>query len=99
MCQRLFVAVLFMGLLHAIANASGETTILFVDGRWTGGSEIGPDSKNIEECWVRTTFSDGTAFTLAKQSDGIWHMRLSNPDWRLPPSHRYEMVALVDFYP
>ena len=99
MCQRLFVAVLFIGILHAIANASGETTILFVDGRWTGGSEIGPDSKNIEECWVRTTFIDGTAFTLAKQSDGIWHMRLSNPDWRLPPSHRYEMVALVDFYP
>jgi hypothetical protein len=99
MCQRLFVAVLFIGTLHAIANASGETTILFVDGRWTGGSEIGSDSKSIEECWVRTTFSDSTAFTLAKRSDGIWHLRLSNPDWRLPPSHQYDMVALVDFYP
>jgi hypothetical protein len=99
MCQRLFVAVLFIGLLHAIANASGEPAIPFVDGRWNGGIEIGPDNKGLEECWTSTTFSDGTAFTLAKRSDGIWRLRLSNPGWRLPPSRRYSMVALVDFYP
>ena len=99
MYQRLFAAVLFIGILHTLANASGESTILFVDGRWTGGSEIGPSSRRLEECWVRTTFSDSTTFTLAKRSDGIWRLRLSNPDWRLPLSHLYDMVALVDFYP
>ena len=99
MYQRLFVAALFIGLLHTIANASGEPTITFVDGRWNGGIETGPDSKGLEECWARTTFGDGTAFTLAKRGDGSWYLRLSNPDWRLPPSHRYAMVARVDFYP
>ncbi len=99
MYQRLFAAVLFIGILHTLANASGESTILFVDGRWTGGSEIDPNSRRLEECWVRTIFSDRTAFTLAKRSDGIWHLRLSNPDWQLPLSHLYDMVALVDFYP
>lgn len=99
MHQRMFVAVISMGLLHTIANARGEPTFPFVDGRWNGGIEIGPDSKGLEECWARTTFGDGTALTLAKRSDGIWHLRLSNPGWRLPPSHRYAMAALVDFYP
>jgi hypothetical protein len=99
MYQRLFVAVLFIGLLHAIANASGEPAIPFVDGRWNGSIEIAPDNKGLEECWASTTFSDGTAFTLAKRSDGIWRLRLSNPGWRLSPSRRYSMVALVDFYP
>jgi hypothetical protein len=99
MYQGLFVAVLFIGLLLTIANASGEPTVPFVDGRWNGGVEIGPNSKGLEECWVRTTFSDGTTFTLAKRRDGIWHLRLSNPGWRLPPSRRYAMVAQVDFYP
>ena len=99
MYQRLFVAVLFIGLLHTIANASGEPTIPFVDGRWNGGIEIGPDSKGLEECWARTTFSDGTAFTLAKRGDGSWYLRLSNPGWGLTPSRRYPMAALVDFYP
>jgi hypothetical protein len=99
MCQRLFVAVLLIGLQHTIANASGEPTIPFVDGRWNGGIETGPDSKGLEECWARTTFSDGTAFTLAKRGDGSWHLRLSNPGWRLTPSRRYAMIALVDFYP
>ena len=99
MYQRLFVAALFIGLLHTIANASGEPAIPFVDGRWNGGIEIGLDSKGPEECWARTTFSDGTAFILAKRGDGSWHLRLSNPSWRLPPSHRYAMFAQVDFYP
>jgi len=99
MYQRMLVAVLLTGFLHSIADARGETTIPFVDGRWNGGVEIGPDSKGLEECWARTTFGDGTAFTLAKRSDGIWHLRLSNPGWRLPPSRQYAMVALVDFYP
>ncbi len=97
--QRLCVAILFLGLLHTITSASGEPTIPFEDGRWNGGIETGPDSKGFEECWARTTFSDGTAFTLAKRSDGSWHLRLSNPGWRLPPSRLYAMVALVDFYP
>jgi hypothetical protein len=99
MYQRLFVAVLFMGLLHTIGNASGGPTIPFVDGRWNGGIETGPDSKALEECWARTTFSDGTEFVLAKRIDGSWRLTLSNPGWRLPPSRRYAMVALVDFYP
>lgn len=99
MYQRMFVAVIFIGLLPAIANASGKPTMPFVDGRWNGGIEIGPDSNGLEECWARTTFRDGTALTLAKRSDGIWHLRLSNPGWRLPPSRRYTMAALVDFYP
>jgi hypothetical protein len=97
--HRLFVAVLFIGLLHTIANASRESLIPFVDGRWNGGIETGPDGKGHGECWARTTFDDGTAFTLAKRSDGIWYLRLSNPGWRLPASRRYAMVALVDFYP
>ena len=99
MHQRLFVVTLFTGFLHTIANAIGEPTITFVDGRWNGGIETGPDSKGPQECWARTTFGDGTAFTLAKRGDGSWYLRLSNPDWRLPPSHRYVMLALVDFYP
>jgi hypothetical protein len=99
MYQRFFSAVLFIGLLHTIANASGEPAIPFVDGRWNGGIEIGPDSKSLEECWARTIFSDGTALMLAKRGDGNWYLRLSNPGWRLPPSRRYDMVALVDFYP
>ena len=99
MSQRLFVAALFMGLLHTIANASGVPAIPFVDGRWSGGIETGPNSSGLEECWASTTFSDGTTFTLAKRGDGSWHLRLSNPGWRLPPSRRYAMVARVDFHP
>lgn len=99
MYQRMFVAALFIGLLYTITNAGGEPAIPFVDGRWNGGIEIGPDSKGLGECWARTTFSDGTAFALVKRGDGSWHLRLSNPAWRLPPSRRYAMVALVDFYP
>ena len=99
MYQRFLVAALFIGPLLTTANASGEPTIPFVDGRWSGGIETGPVSKGLKECWARTTFSDGTAFTLAKRGDGRWHLRLSNSGWRLTPSRRYAMVALVDFYP
>ena len=99
MYQRLFASVLFIGLLHAIANASGVPAISFVDGRWSGGIATGPNSSGVEECWASTSFSDGTTFTLAKRGGGSWQLRLSNPDWRLPPSRRYGMVALVDFYP
>jgi hypothetical protein len=88
-----------MGLVLNFANASGESSMPFVDGRWNGGVETGPDGQGPGECWARTIFSDGTAFTLAKQVDGSWSLRLSNPDWRLPLSHRYSMVALVDLYP
>ncbi len=99
MPQRMFVAVILMGLLHSFANASGESTFPFEDGRWDGDIGIGSDSKGSEECWARTTFGDGTAFTLAKRSDGNWYLRVSNPSWKLQPSHRYTMTALVDFYP
>jgi hypothetical protein len=99
MYQRLFVTVLFIGLLHAIPHAIGEPAIPFVDGRWKGGINFGPDNKVIEECWASKTFSDGTAFTLAERSNVIWHLRLSNPGWRLSPDRRYSMVARIDFYP
>jgi hypothetical protein len=99
MYKRLFVAVLFISLLHTMANASGVPTVLFVDGRWSGGIETGPNGSGFEECWASTTFYDGTMFTLAKRGDGSWHLRLSNPGWRLPPSRLYAMAALVDFYP
>ena len=99
MHQRLFVALILMGLQHTIANASGEPKFPFVDGRWNGGVDIAPDSASVEECWARTTFGDGTVFTLAKRGDGSWHLKLSNPAWRLPPFRRYAVVARVDFYP
>ena len=99
MYQRLFVAVLFTGLPHTIANACGAPTIPFVDGRWSGDIAAGPNSSGFEECWASTTFSDGTTFTLAKRGDGSWHLRLSNSRWQLPPSRGYAMVARVDFYP
>ncbi len=99
MYHRLFVAVFFTGLLHTIADASGVPTIPFADGRWHGDIETGPNSVDFEGCWASTTFEDGTAFTLTKRKDGRWHLQLSNPSWRLPHSLRYDMVALVDFYP
>lgn len=99
MRYRWFVALIFMGLLHGIAEAGGVPTIPFVDGRWHGDIKTGPNNSDFEECWASTTFDDGTTFTLAKRKDGRWHLRLSNPSWRLPPSRRYAMVALVDFYP
>jgi hypothetical protein len=98
MYQRFLVAALFIGPLLTTANASGEPAIPFVDGRWNGGIETGPDSKGLKECWSSTTFNDGTTFTLAKRGDGSWHLRLSNLGWQLPTSRRYAMVALVDFY-
>ena len=99
MYQRLLASLLFIGLLHTTVNASGVSAFSFVDGRWSGGIETEPNSSGGEECWASTKFSDGTIFTLTKRSDGSWHLRLSNPEWRLPPSHRYDMIAQVDFYP
>jgi hypothetical protein len=99
MCYRLFVAVFCTCLLHAIADASEVPTIPFVDGRWHGDIETGPNSSDFEECWASTTFDDGTAFTLTKRKDGSWRLQLSNSSWRLPHPRRYAMVALVDFYP
>lgn len=99
MYNRLFIAVLFTGLLHTFADASGVPTTTFVDGRWHGGMKIGLDRPDFEECWASTNFDDGTMFTLAKRKDGNWRLQLSNPGWQLPHPHRYAMVALVDFYP
>ncbi len=98
MFQQLFALVVFIG-FHTFAHASGAPATLFTDGRWSGGTGTAPDSAGVQECWADTTFSDGTTLTLAKQSDGNWHLRLSNPDWQLPAAHRFDMVALVDFYP
>lgn len=99
MNQGLFFATFVMSLLLNHGSASGEAAGLFVDGRWNGGIGTAPDSKGVQECWARTTFSDGTVFTLAKGGDGNWRLRLSNSGWRLPPSSKYAMVAQVDFYP
>jgi hypothetical protein len=99
MYQRLIVTALFIGLLHASANAGGGPVLPFMDGRWKGGVEFGADNKGVEECWASTTFSDGTVLTLAERSNRTWHLSLSNPGWRLSPDRRYSMVARVDFYP
>ena len=99
MCPRFFIAILSIGLLHTVANASGAPAVPFVDGRWSGGIETLPDSSVFEECSTSTTFIDGTTFALAERRDENWYLRLSNPGWRLPPSRQYPMVALVDFYP
>lgn len=99
MYDRLFVAVVFTGLLHTIADASGASPIPFADGRWHGDIDTGPGRSEFTECWASTTFVDGTTFTLAKRKDGSWHLRLTNPNWRLPHLRRYAMTALVDFYP
>lgn len=99
MYHRFFVMVLFFGLLRTVAHASDAPTFPFVDGLWKGAIEIGSDSEGQKECWASMTDSDGTALTLAKRNDGIWYLRLSNPNWQLPPLRQYAMEALVDFYP
>ena len=99
MFKRSYITIFFIVLLHTFANASGEPPIPFVDGIWRGEVETDPNRSGFKECWASTTFGDGTTFTLAKRADSSWHLRLSNPGWQLPPFHRYEMIALVDFYP
>ncbi len=99
MYKRFYATVFFTVLLHTFANASAEPTVPFVDGIWRGEVETGPNGSGFKECWASTTFGDGTTFSLAKRDDASWHLRLSNPGWQLPPSHRYDMIALVDFYP
>ncbi len=99
MYYRLLIALLFAGPLHTIADARGAPTIPFVDGRWHGDIETGPNASEFEECWASTTFDEGTTFALIKRKDGNWHLQLSNPSWQLPHSRRYTMVAQVDFYP
>lgn len=99
MYKQLYVALLTMGLIFDFANASGEPTEPFVDGRWNGGIGTVPDIKGLEECWASTKFNDGTVLTLAKRNNGIWYLRLSNPGWQLLSFSRYATVAQVDFYP
>jgi hypothetical protein len=99
MYQRLTAALLFLGLMHTIAQSSGVSTVEFVDGRWSGGIETSQNGSVLEECWASTTFGDGTTLTIAERGSGSWLLRLSNPDWQLPLLHRYDMAALVDFYP
>lgn len=95
--------VLFTAFLAAFLNLQGkggaEQVSSFLDGRWSGSVETKPDGKSVLECWARTKFGDGTAFTLAKRGDESWHLQLSNPGWQLGPSRRFDLVALVDFYP
>ncbi len=83
----------------AIADATRAPAMPFVDGLWRGDIEGRQKGSTIEACWASTTFDDGTTFTLAERRDGTWSLQLSNPGWRLPPSRRYAMEALVDFYP
>ena len=99
MCYLLLVAAFLTGFLHAVADASGVPSIPFVDGLWHGEIETGPNSLDFEACWASTLSDDGTAFTLMKRKDGRWHLQLANPNWHLPPSHRYAMATVVDFYP
>jgi hypothetical protein len=99
MDHRLLVAIVFMGALLNADKARAEPAFPFVDGRWAGDIEPGAAGTGLAACWARTTFADGTAFTLARRRDGSWHLNLSNSAWRLPPSHRYTMKVLVDFYP
>ncbi len=99
MCRRIFIAIISIGFLHTVANAGGAPAGLFVDGRWSGVIETLPNSSVFEECSTSTTFIDGTTFALAERRSENWYLRLSNPGWRLPPSHQFLMVAQVDFYP
>ena len=98
MCLRFFAAAVFAGLLHANAVSSEVDAIAFVDGRWHGGINAGPDSPDFE-CWASTTFTDGTTLTLTERKDGNWKLELSNANWQLPLLRRYALVAQVDFYP
>lgn len=94
----LVAAVVFAGLLHTNALASGVDKLPFVDGRWHGGIKTGPNSQDFE-CWASTTFTDGTTLMLTERKDGNWKLELSNAEWRLPQLRRYALVAQVDFYP
>jgi hypothetical protein len=99
MNQRVLFTAFFTVFLNLQGNAGAEHVSSFLDGRWSGGVETNSDGKSVLECWARTTFGDGTAFTLVTRSDESWHLRLSNPGWQLAPSRQFELVALVDFYP
>ena len=99
MTQRVFGSVIFACLVQATASVGGEPAVQFADGRWSGGMQTAPDRPDVSECWASTVFADGATLTLAKHADADWSLRLSNPRWNLPPSRRYDMLALVDFYP
>lgn len=99
MCKRFSVSALLMILMHAVANAGATSTTLFVDGRWSGGTEMDYEKSSFTACWASTKFDDGTTLSLAKQSDTNWYLRLSNPGWHLQTHRRYEFATLVDFYP
>ena len=99
MGSRFCIAILFLGLLHTAAIASGALAMPFVDGRWSGDIKTLPDSSMLGECWASTTFVDGTTLTLAEQRDESWSLRLSNPAWQMDLSGDYSMMAQVDFYP
>lgn len=99
MSRLLLAALLITGFLPNMSGSENGPAIAFTDGLWTGGIETGADGRAFKECWASTTFGDGTTLTLASQDTGSWSLRLSNPDWQLPPSHRYDMNVRVDFYP
>ncbi len=99
MRDELTLAACFTALLYSVADARPAASIPFVDGLWHGGIELRPITGEFMECWASTTFDDGTTFRLAERRDGNWSLQLSNPNWRLPHSRRYDMVSLVDFYP
>ena len=99
MYQISFAAALFILLPQTTANANGEPTIPFVDGRWSGDIEFDASSSAFKACWASTNYNDGTTLRLSKRGSGSWHLRLSNPDLQLLPSHQFDMIVLVDFHP
>lgn len=98
MHPRLLVAALAVGLTHDVTSAGELSKASFEDGLWRGGLERATDD-NSDECWARTTFDNGTDFTLAKKRDGNWTLRISSPSWVLPFTRHFTMAAQVDFYP
>ncbi len=71
----------------------------FIDGRWHGNINVGPDGSGFKECWASTAFADGTVLSLSEKRGGKWNLQLSNPGWELPASEQYLLLAMVDFYP
>ena len=94
-----FITSLIFALQLGVAHASSEPSLPFEDGRWNGAIKFDLDGSSFLECWASTSFADGTTLKLTKRSGGSWHLQLSNPDWRLPPSRQFDVVTIVDFYP
>lgn len=91
--------VCLFGTATAVAAAAPMPPVPFADGLWHGDIGSDPQNADVDQCWASTTFDDGTTLTLKARKPGGWSLQVSNPGWHLPPSHQYDAVALVDFYP